>query len=119
MFPTGIPSSFDENTPQAIKDYWLSIFIQLSNSSRFSDFVNKNFFIGTSVDEETKSIETQVVETPVAFGPTLELTQIAAIRKILGKDKTANKKVEKILEVLGQEDVPQIEVVSSLSNLKT
>lgn len=119
MFPTGVPESLKEDTPQALKDYWLSIFVQLANSERFSEFVNKNFHIVTNVDKETQSIETIVVETPVAFGPKLPLEQIAAMRKVLGKNKNANKQIVAILEILGQEDVPQIEVVSSLSGFRT
>jgi hypothetical protein len=113
LFPTGVPEDLDRSSAAA-KDRWLNIFIQLTQSQRFLSFIEKNFKIVDSIDHENKRIDTMVIETPVAYGPELELSQIAAIRKAIGKRKDGNKVTEEILKILGNEDAPQIEVVSSI-----
>ncbi len=114
LFPSGIPESAEDVKSLAMKDRWINILIQLSASERFQDFINKNYKIIDSVDHSDKTIDTMVVESPISFGPPLDMSQIAAIRATLGKTKNANKIVEKILMILGQEDTSSIEVVSSL-----
>ena len=103
-----------KDSTQAAKDRWLNIFIQLSDSERFNDFVSRNFKIVDSVNHEEKTIETLVVESPLACGPPLEPEQVIAIRMALGKIKNAKKIAEKIFKILGQEDISRIELVTSI-----
>lgn len=114
IFLGNTPESAEDNLTEAQKNRWLNIFIQLSQSPRFSSFINNNYAIVDKVNHEDKSIETMVIESPVACGPELEMAQIAAIRKAVGKVKNGKEITKKILEILGQEDAPQIEVVSSI-----
>ncbi len=47
------------------KDYHLSMFMLLRQSQKFCEWVATNFTIQNAVDDETKTIELQVVEKPL------------------------------------------------------
>ncbi len=101
-----IPEEVLAAASDAAKDRWIGIFVQLTNSHRFNTFLEDNFIIQDRIDEEKKTIETLVVEKPLAVGPPLSPTQLTELRTLL---KIANctqpeKVFESVLKLLGQEE---------------
>lgn len=88
------------------KDRWLAILIQLTNSHRFNKFLDDNFLIGDQIDEEAQTIQTLVVEKPIAVGPPLTAGQLTKIRMALSNAgvQEVDELFNKVLAILGQED---------------
>lgn len=89
----------------ALKDRWLAIFIQLARSHRFLTFIEKNYAIQDIVNEEERTIETLVVESPLAIGPPLNSTQMIEIQNVIKLSNCTNpdQVFERIMKLLGQE----------------
>lgn len=87
------------------RDRYLGIFVKLMQSLRFKNFVESNFDITDRIDHDEKTIETLVIEKPVAVGPKLEPQQIVQIQAAVSGSgaKDAPATVKRILEILGQE----------------
>jgi hypothetical protein len=100
-----VPEEVLKDANDVKRDRWLSIFIQLSNSDRYTKFVEDNFVIGDKIDHEKQTIETMVLEKPIAVGPALALNQIWQMRQSI-RFSGANDPdtlLTDILKVLGQE----------------
>jgi hypothetical protein len=89
---------------EAMKDRWISILLQLSNSQRFATFVSSNFDIIDQIDDETKTIETYVIEKPTSVGPPLTMNQLWQLRKAIqfSGAKHVNSLFRDVMAVLGQ-----------------
>lgn len=83
---------------EAMKERWLAIFIQLTQSSKFKDFVNNHFDIHDIIDDTAKSIETRVIEKPFEIKYQLTPKQLISLRNVLAENKV--KKVPKVMEEL-------------------
>ncbi len=101
-----------EEANEVMKERWLSIFIQLTNSRRFNQFLDANFTIGDRIDEENRTIETLVVENPQAVGPKLTGRQLAGIRIALTKVDDVDETFNKIMAILGQHEVSNLVTAS-------
>lgn len=114
-----IPEEVLKEANGVMKDRWLSIFIQLSNSHRFTKFLEDNFVIGDNIDHEHNVIETLVLEKPTAVGPALALNQVWQIRQQIRFSGANNPDalLKNILKVLGQEP-PEIITSASEADIK-
>lgn len=94
----------------AVKERWLGILIQLTNSKRFNEFLENNYEIRDYVDEEAKSIQTLVIEKPQAVGPSLTSSQVAGLMRTLKLYgvREPERALKAIFGVLGQEERPVI-----------
>lgn len=97
------------------KDRWLSILLQLVNSHRFTKFIEDNYVIQDRIDEEEKTIETVVIENPVATGPQLTSGQLSEIETLirLSGCKHPNGVFKGIMKILGQEPEDKKLIVSA------
>lgn len=105
----------------AKKERWLAIFLQLARSSRFIQFVERNFVIQDRIDEAKKQISTVVYENPRVVGPSLSKTQVAKIFTLLKTYSTRHpeKVLKDILATLGQPDAaPSIIASASEDDVK-
>lgn len=111
------PETVLATASQAKKDYWISIIIQLFNSHRFTKFVESNYLIGNAVNKEDQTIETIVVEKPIAVGPPLSSSQVVEIRQLLklNECKRAEGTLKAILKLLGQDEDPS-GIITDLSD---
>lgn len=93
------------NLPEATKNRLLSIFLQSLGIHRVREFFAKNLVIQDRVDPEAKTIDTLVIETPIAVGPPLSSTQLYEIKQALSLFgcKNPDKAFESIMALLGQE----------------
>lgn len=96
-----------EESSDAVKNRWLDIFIQLSNSSRFTSFIEENFDIIDRVNHEDKEIQTLVIEKPIDQDKSFELDshQKFKIYNILSLTKCPNLQdtYKAILSTLGND----------------
>lgn len=100
-----VPEEVLSKANEVMKERWLSIFIQLSNSPRFLQFLEDNYVIGDKLDHEANTIETMVVEKPTAVGPALTLNQAWQIRQEIRFSGATNSDslLKSVLKILGQE----------------
>lgn len=113
------PEEVIESASAIMKDRWVSILVQLTNSHRFNKFLEDNFVIQDIIDDDTKTIETRVIEKPLSVGPPLTSSQIHAIRKIvkLHGVEDVDAAYNAIMGALGQDDQPSIVLADSLDDL--
>jgi len=104
-------------TSPAVKDRWLCIFIQLIASKRYKAFISANYDIADSINEEEKSIETLVIEKPLAVGPPLSPLQTMNIGKFLVdlKCQDVPSALQKFMAILGQ-DAPAISLSTDIES---
>jgi len=113
------PEEVLEGAKQAAKDRWLAIFIQLSKSKRFKHYVLNNFDIIDNIDEETRTIETLVIEKPESVGPSLTSSQVQTMVTILKQYgcSSPTKAFSAIMAALGKGKVASI-VPASMEDLQ-
>lgn len=106
----------------AAKDRWIGIFVQLANSHRFNKFLEDNYIIQDRIDAEKQTIETLVIERPIAVGPALSSAQLTEMQTLLKLSKCQHPEgvFEALLKLLGQ-DGPSIilangEALNTLKN---
>ena len=108
------PDEVMDRASDAAKDRWIGIFVQLTNSHRFNKFLEDNYVIQDKIDEEKKTIETLVIEKPIAIGPQLSSAQLNEIRTLLkiSGAKHPEGVFSAILKLLGQDGPTIIEATT-------
>ena len=99
------PEEVAEAQQKVARERYLGIFLKLMQSERFKKFLEDNFDITDRIDHDAKTIETLVIEKPVAVGPKLAPQQIIQIQSAVSGSgaKDAPATVKRILDILGQE----------------
>lgn len=119
-----IPEEVLGQASEAMKERWLGIFIALNNHQRFRKMLDSNYIIRDVVDDEAKTIDTQVIEKPVSVGPPLTGKQLWKMRQALQANGCVDidKAFNDVMKVLGQEDAASIimstDVDSAQANMK-
>lgn len=95
---------------QAEKDLWIRVLFLLNQSERYTKFIEENFDISESIDEENKTINLRVEEKkqkPVqGVGLTLDTVKSMKIQLILRHNGVADtaRVSESIIKILKGED---------------
>ncbi len=76
--PQTLEETLSAMTPPT-KDYILGVFLTLQSSPRFNDFLENNFIIDADINDETQSVNIQVMEKP-EVKPTFLVTDEMAAR---------------------------------------
>lgn len=107
-------------TLEAKKKFWSEALMQLTESKRFLEFVDANYTIGIHKDDETKTVEVQVIEKPTVAGPPLTADQTFKLHVACARAGAKDPLVllRQILRILGQEPPSAIISPSGEAELK-
>jgi hypothetical protein len=110
-----IPEEVLGQASDVMKERWLGIFIALNNHHRFRKMLEANYIIRDVVDDEAKTIDTQVIEKPTSVGPPLTGKQLWKMRQALQANGCSDidKAFNDVMKVLGQEDTGAGIIMSS------